>query len=217
MYQCWISILAATLLLAPVLTAAGEQTMTVKCKKMGAVEFTVKTEGTDLAVIVTYPKPIREYLGGFDTDGVKTVSADAKIYLDTDANPKAGLEGDPEFDPGVQGAEWCIRASEITTSLDQDANGEWINGPMLEALVEKGHDYAELPEGVYPAWELEVDGAFKNANWVNPPDSRTMRLRLPLEALELKPGKKVRFTGVVGLCNDAFPYPGTAEATVTLK
>jgi len=212
-----ILICATALCLSAVLAAGGEPTLTVKCKKMGAVAFTVKAEGTDLVAVVTYPKPVREYLGGFTEGGVKTHSAGVKLFLDTDANPKTGLEGDPEYQPGEQGAEWCIRADEITTSLDRDASGEWINGPMLEALVEKGYDYAELPEGVYPKWELEVDGAFIPADWVKPPDARTMRVRLPMSALELKPGQKVRVSAVVNLCNDDFPYAGAAEAAVTLK
>jgi hypothetical protein len=213
----WILVMVIVAFLIAAGAAAGEPTLTVKCKKMGAVAFTVEAEGTDLVAVVAYPKPIREYLGGFGKDGVKNYSAGVKIYLDADANPKTGLEGDPQFDPGMNGAEWCLRADEISTSLARGDQGGWIDGPMLEAMVEKGDDYAELPEGVYPAWELEVDGAFKSADWVKPPDSRRMRLRLPMEALELKPGQKVRVTGVVDLCNDAFPYPGTAEATITLK
>ncbi len=207
---------AAAAALAPAVAAA-QPPLALACEKMGTVTVAIATDGADLAAIVTYPRPIRSYLGGFNENGTKTVSAAVRIFLDTDANPKTGLGGDPMFEPGQQGAEWSLEATEIETSLARDASGEWINGPKLDAVVRKGEDIADLPEGVSPEWEFEVGGAFVEAHWVKPPETRTMRLRVPLAALGVKAGQSIRVTAVVPLCNSAFPFPGKAEATITLK
>lgn len=197
--------------------AAAQPPLAVACAKMGTLTVEVTTAGSDLAAIVTYPKPIRSFLGGFNESGTKTASAAVRIFLDTDANPKTGLGGDPMFEPGQQGAEWSLEASEVETSLARDAAGKWINGPKLDATVRKGEEIAELPEGVFPEWELQVGDAFVETDWVKPADSKTMRLRVPMVALGVKTGQSIRVTAVVPLCNAAFPFPGKAEATVTLK
>ncbi len=197
--------------------AAAQPSLSVTCAKLGVVTASVRVVGSDLAAVVTYPKPIRSYLGGFDANGTKPTSAAVRIFLDVDANPKTGLKGDPMFEPGAQGAEWSLEASEISTSLARDAQGGWINGPMLDATVRRGEDAAELPDGVSPQWEFEVGGTFTRADWVKPPAATTMRLRVPLAALGLKAGQALRATLVVSSCNAAFPFPGTAAATITLK
>lgn len=211
---CVVAVAAAAAVEFP---AAAQPALAVACAKMGTITFEVTTDGPDLSAVVTYPKPIRGYLGGFDQNGTKTMSAAIRIFLDTDANPKTGLGGDPMFEPGQQGAEWSLEATEIETSLARDAKGGWINGPMLDATVRKGDEMAELPEGVFPEWEFDVGGTFVAANWVKPPDTRAMRLRVPLEALGVKAGQSIRVTAVVPLCNTAFPFPGKAEATITVK
>jgi hypothetical protein len=214
-HRAW-ALAALVSLVAPALAVA-QPPLSVACAKAGTITFSVKIEGADLAATVTYPKPIRTYLGGFDKNGTKNTSAAVRLFLDTDANPKTGLGGDPVFEPGQQGAEWSLEASEIETSLARDDKGGWINGPKLDATVRKGEDTADLPEGVFPEWEFEVGGAFVKADWVKPPDATTMRLRVPLAALALKAGDTVRVTVVVPLCNAAFPFPGKAEATFTMR
>ena len=222
MKRTWFSILTAALVVTfaaqPALRApGGDSTPTVSCKKMGgAVQFKVQLDGANFCALVTYPKPIASYLGGFDNNGGKTLSARVKIYLDTDANPKTGLKGG-NFDPGAKGAEYSIEADEIQTALGKDDKGGWISGPELDAAINKGEDRAELPEGVFPKWETEAGGKFQPIDWIKPPDSKTMRVCAPLSALGLKAGQKIRVSGVVPLCNDAFPFPGVAEATIVLK
>lgn len=211
-----ISSAVVVLLLAAVCPAAGDAPLSVTCKKMGgAVQFKAVVEGGNFCAIATYPKPLKTYLGGFK-DGGKTYSPDIVVYLDTDANPKTGLKGG-DFDPGAKGAEWKFEADEISTSLGKDEKGEWINGQKLDAGVMKGDDYPEMPEGYYPEWEMEAGGKFQSADWVDLPESKTIRLCAPLSFLGLKTGQKVRVIGVVPLCNDAFPFPGVAESTIVLK
>jgi len=204
------------LFLAAVGVGAGETPLTVTCKKMGgAVQFKALTEAGNFCAMATYPKPLKALLGGFK-DGGKTFGPDLVVYLDTDANAKTGLKGG-DFDPGAKGAEWKFEAQEISTSLAKDDKGEWINGQKLDAAITKGDDYPEMPEGYYPEWQLEVGGKFQNADWTDLPDSKAIRLCAPLSFLGLKAGQKVRIVGVVPLCNDAFPFPGVTEATITLN
>lgn len=192
-------------------------TLSVPCAKMGGeVRFSVELEGANLVVIVSYPRSIGEYLGGF-SEGGKNYSASIAVHLDTDSNPATGLKADPGFEPGAGGSEYSIGATEVTTSLARDAQGNWISGPMLMVDVSKGRESWERPDDVVLRWEMERNGRFYTTDWVKPPDARTMRLRIPAAALGLKAGSKIRVTGVVPLCNDAYPFAGFREATFVLS
>lgn len=199
---------------------AGEraQTLTVSCKKMGGdVHFRVELQSADLVVTVTYPKSIGEYLGGFGESGAKNYSADIAVHLDTDADPETGLKADTFFEAGAGGSEYSIEAHEITTSLGRDAQGQWINGPMLLLDVKKEREYFERPEGVMLRWEVETKGRFRPTDWVKPPESKAMQMRIPAALLGLKAGAKIRVTSVVPLCNDAQPFAGISEAAFVLQ
>ncbi len=210
-YMCGIVTL---LCLATVNAGAGDTGMSISCPKMeGSVEFRVDVSGEDLMIEVTYPKSVASYLGGY-VNGAKNYGAGFTVYLDTDMDENSGLEGDPKWDPGVKGSEFSIQASEITTSLDRDAEGNWINGQMLEIYIEKEGDYADLPEGVFPACEMKVDGELRKVDWVNPPDSKIVYVRVPLAVFGLQPDSTLRVSAVISLCNDDFPYPGIAVETL---
>jgi tetratricopeptide (TPR) repeat protein len=183
----------------------------------GDVQFTVHLEGKDLVLIVSYPKSIREYLGGFDDKEGKKYSARIEVHFDTDANPDTGLKADPAFEPGAGGSEYSIGASEVTTSLARDSQGKWINGPMLMVDLNKERSYLERPDDVILRWEVEKDGRFRPTDWVKPPEGKSMRLRIPASLFGLKAGAKIRVTSVVIFCNDSFPFAGFREATFVLE
>lgn len=208
-----LAVLAATWAGSLPSDAAG---LAVECVKLGGtVRFEIGTEGEDLVWTVTFPRSVSSYLGGFE-GGTKPYSAGVELYLDTDDDPGTGLEGDPMFEPGAQGAEVLLSSQEIETSLARGADGSWINGAKLDLTVERDGESAELPDGVYPEWEVGAGDELRPVDWVHPPDTRAITLRLPRSTLGLGPGAKVRATGVVPLCRGAFPFAGTAEATLTL-
>jgi len=195
----------------------GTHTITISSEKLGGdVHFDASLDEDDFVLTVTYPKTIKSYLGGFK-DGLKTYSADIKFFLDVDADPKTGYEADPNFEPGIGGSEFAIEADEVRTSVGRDSDGNWINKPKLLVEVKKDDSYHDLPEGVYPNWEMLVKSAFQEVDWVDPPNSKVMRVRIPASVFGIGKGDKVRVTGLIPLCNKEWPFAGLGEAVIILK
>lgn len=198
---------------------AGEYPVSFQCKnekKKGTMSFMVERDGENLVFTVKYPVMINTLIGGFE-GGAKTWSPDVTFFLDVDANPGTGMEKDDMFSPGQGGSEFSVEADEVETSVAQNPDGSWINKPVLMADIKKMDDYHDLPEGLYPNWEFKVGENYEEPDWIDPQDSDTMRLVLPLSLFGLKAGDTIIFSGTTPSCNESFPYPGTGSAKITLK
>lgn len=197
--------------------AASPAPLEVSCAKMGGpVRFDVRSEGGAILFGVTYPKNVGAYLGGF-AGGTKASGADVKFYLDVDANPTTGMKGDPVFAAGSAGSEYSIETQEVETSVAKDEAGNGVQKPVLMVLVQKEDDFFDLPDGVSPKWEMAEGGRYRPIDWMKVPESNAMRLSFPFSAIGLAPGRRVRVTAVVPLCNARFPFPAAAEATIVLR
>jgi ankyrin repeat protein len=167
---------------------SGGTTLSVPCDALGgALDVNVKTEGTDLAWSIFYPKPVGAYLGGF-SGGAKKVSADVEIYLDVDNNRKTGLRptSGVSGDLGTGGAEYVIGLMEIGTSV-RNEEGKNVNRQVLDPSISKGEE--RLGPDQMNGWFPKVER-----------DLNAVRLGVPLSVLGLKSGAKIRVTVRPGFC-----------------
>jgi ankyrin repeat protein len=167
---------------------SGGTTLSVPCDALaGSVDVNVKTQGSDLVWSVFYPKPVGTYLGGFRS-GVKKVSADVEIYLDTDDDPKTGLPptSGVSGDLGTGGAEYVISLMEIGTTVRSE-KGKNVNRQVLDPSISKGEEHLgpDQMDGWFPSVERDVNA---------------VRLAVPLSVLGLKSGAKIRVTVRPGFC-----------------
>lgn len=168
---------------------SGGTTVSVPCEPLGGpVDVNLAVEAGELALSAFYPKPIGAYLGGFES-GVKKVSADVHVYLDTDNNAKTGLKTivGVTGDLGMGGAEYEIDFSEIGTTVGHPVTGKNVNRQVLDPTISKGNDSltSEQMNGYYPKVVRDMNAA---------------RLNVPLSVFGLKPGAKVRVTVRPGFC-----------------
>lgn len=171
-------------------------TLSVPCDKLGGpVDVNLQTASGNLGVSIIYPKPVSSLLGGFYDEpgryGYKDTSANVTLYLDTDANPKTGAAGAPP-DVGSRGAEYELRFGEIGTSVEVPFGGEGqtkrVTGQVLSPSLSKIGGGGPEPgaDGFYPA--SRNDGGI-------------VRSELPLTALGLHAGAKVRVVAEVQFCS----------------
>ncbi len=206
-----IALVSALLQAPPAVSSEGNQ-IAVPCKSLDAtITFTVQRSGDDLVLTVQLPCKLAACLVHEEW------SANVGFYLDTDANRATGSKGDEMLEPGSAGAEYRIYATQVTTPVAQDAEGNWISKPKLLAAIDKGDDSAELPEGYHPKWEIKVGEEFQPVDWVSPQDSDTLRLVAPLSVFGLKAGATIRVAATAPNCNVSFPYTATGKATITLN
>lgn len=127
------------------------------------------------------------YLGGYSS-GVKKVSADAKIYLGVDNNPKTGLPPTKGVsgDLGTGGAEYVIGLMEGGTSV-RNEEGKNVNPQVLDPSISKGEE--QLSSDQMNSWFPKVER-----------DLNAVRLGVPLSVLGLKSGAKIRITVRPGFC-----------------
>jgi ankyrin repeat protein len=181
-------------------------TVSVPCDKLGGpVDVNLQTASDNLAVTITYPRPLSSILGGFYDEpgryGYKETSASVGLYLDTDANPKTGAPGSAG-EEASRGAEYELRFAEIGTSVDVPFGAEGqtkrVTGQVLSASFDKKGGSGPDPsagDAFYP----------KSVN-----DGGVLKSEVPLAALGVKPGAKVRVVAEVQLCS-------RKEATLQLK
>ena len=131
--------------------------------------------------------PVGAYLGGYSS-GVKKVSADAKIYLGVDNNPKTGLPPTKGVsgDLGTGGAEYVIGLMEGGTSV-RNEEGKNVNPQVLDPSISKGEE--QLSSDQMNGWFPKVER-----------DLNAVRLGVPLSVLGLRSGAKIRVTVRPGFC-----------------
>jgi len=119
---------------------------------------------------------------------VKKVSADAKIYLGVDNNPKTGLPPTKGVsgDLGTGGAEYVIGLMEGGTSV-RNEEGKNVNPQVLDPSISKGEEQLSFDQ--MNSWFPKVER-----------DLNAVRLGVPLSVLGLKSGAKIRITVRPGFC-----------------
>jgi ankyrin repeat protein len=181
-------------------------TVSVPCDKLGGpVDVNLQVASDTLGLSITYPRPLSSLLGGFYDEpgkhGYKETSASVTLYFDTDANPKTGAAGAPP-EEGTRGAEYELGFSEIGTSVQvaYGAEGQTksVSGQVLSPSFSKIGGSGPDPsagDGFYP----------KSLN-----DGGVLKSEVPLAALGVKAGDKIRVAAEVNLC-------ARKETTLTLK
>jgi hypothetical protein len=175
----------------------------------GDVQASFEVRDDQLVVTTTYPKPLTYYLGGGHTNRADSAvkytydgSAAPAYHFDTDANRKTGRKADP-LDKGVEGSEYSLDYMEYGTSVtwtylnsDGDELSKQVYANVLSA------DFTKMGETI----QTEESGIFtveaENNNGV-------LQTSVPLSALGVPKGKKVRVSAGVGSC-------GPKEGTVSL-
>ena len=169
-------------------------TVSVPCDKLGGpVDVNLQMASGNLGIAITYPRPLSSVLGGYydepDRHGYKDWSADVTLHFDTDANPKTGIEYELELDEV---------GTSVKVPFGTEGETKTVSGHVLmPSFTKKGGSGPDPSEG---------DGFYPRVS----NDGGVARLDVPLTALGLAPGAKVRLVAEAGLCSQK-------EATFQLK
>jgi ankyrin repeat protein len=188
----------------------GGTKIVIPCPVLGGdVQAFFEVRDGDLFVSTVYAKPLSYYLGGGFTNRADSAvkytydgMAGPAYHFDVDSNKKTGRKADP-LEKGVEGSEYDLAYSEYGTSVVwtySDSEGEehskQVYANVFSADLTKQGETLEAET----AGELSI-GA-ENLNGV-------LQTKIPLSALGLQAGKKIRVVATVGTC-------GPKEAAVGL-
>jgi ankyrin repeat protein len=169
-------------------------TLSVPCDKLGGpVDVNLQMASGNLGVAITYPRPLSSVLGGYydepDRHGYKDWSADVTLHFDTDANPKTGIEYELALDEV---------GTSVKVPVGTEGETKIVSGHVLmPSFTKKGGSGPDPSEG---------DGFYPRVS----NDGGVAKLEVPLTALGLAPGAKIRLVAEAGLCSQK-------EATFQLK
>lgn len=188
----------------------GGTKIAIPCPVLGGdVQAAFEVRDEDLVVTTTYPKPLTYYLGGGYTNRADSAvkytydgSAAPAYHFDTDGNRKTGRKADL-LDKGVEGSEYSLDYTEYGTSVMlsyRTSEGEEVSKQVYANVFSA--DLTKMGEALEAEMSGELSIGAENNNGV-------LETKIPLSALGLQKGKKVRVTAGVGAC-------GPKEGTVGL-